>query len=175
MKRVLVIALVIILNLVFQTTFLQYIRIRGVIPNTSVILIASYALLRGRNEGAVAGLFAGVLHDIFFGASFGYYSFLGLATGYICGIFHQNFYRENYMLPFFVCTLATIIYETLIYLSEFLLNGNLSFFYSLFNIILPEAVYTAAFSLFIYRLLFNINFYLETGERHKRRLFNRRK
>lgn len=175
MKRVLIIALVIILNLVFQSTLLQYVRIRGVIPNTSVIIIASYALLRGRNEGAAAGLFAGLLHDIFFGSAFGYYGFLGLITGYICGIFHQNFYRENYVLPFFVCTLATIVYETAIYLSEFFLSGNLSFFYFLSNIILPEAVYAAAVSLFIYRLLFNINFYLETGERHKRRLFNRRK
>ena len=52
--RIFITAIFIVLNFLMQSTILHYIEIRGVIPNTTIILIVSYALLRGSTEGAIA-------------------------------------------------------------------------------------------------------------------------
>ena len=88
MRRVITLAIVLFLNLILQSTVLQHIAIIGIVPNTALIIILSMALLRGSTEGAAVGLFAGLLQDLFFGSSIGYYAFLGLVTGYIAGKFN---------------------------------------------------------------------------------------
>lgn len=171
MRRLIVTFWILIINLVIQSTILQYIQIRGVIPNTSLIIIISYALLRGDIEGAATGLFAGLLQDIFFGSSIGYYSLFGMLTGFFCGKIHKNFYRENYLNPLIICTMVAFLYGNLIYITSFFFSGELRYLFYLKNIILPETVYSSVFSLVIYRILFSVNDYLEIKEKYKRRLF----
>ena len=50
MKRAVIIFIILLFNLVFQSTVLQYFRINSVIPNTALAVIISIALLRGRLE-----------------------------------------------------------------------------------------------------------------------------
>lgn len=169
--RVFVTSIILIVNLIMQSTLLQFIKIRGVLPNTAIIIIVSYALLRGSLEGAIVGFCSGALQDIFFGVSFGYFTILGMLTGYICGKCHQDFYKENYLLPLMLCTAATFFYETIIYLTSFLFRGQLNLLYFLQTVILPETVYTSVFSIIIYRILFGINDSLESKERYKHKLF----
>lgn len=169
--RILVIALIIIINLILQSTLMQHLAIGGIIPNTAIIIIVSYSLLRGKYEGAVCGIFSGLIHDILFGNSLGYFALLGLLVGYLCGRQTQNFYRENCILPIFPCIIVVFLYSFTIYFTSFLFNGDLNFIYFLNRGILPEAVYTALLSPFIYRLLFAINDWLEYKERYKHRLF----
>ena len=66
MLNAVVTALVIIINFILQSTVLRLIEIRGVIPDTMIIITVSYALLRGQDTGAAAGFFGGLLYDIFF-------------------------------------------------------------------------------------------------------------
>ena len=47
MINAVVTAAVLIINFILQTTVLQLIEIRGVIPDTMLIIIVSYSLLRG--------------------------------------------------------------------------------------------------------------------------------
>lgn len=169
--RVVVTGLILIINLILQSTVFQSIQIRGILPNTAIIIIVSYALLRGSKEGAITGFFCGLLQDIFFGTSLGFFSCMGMVTGYYSGKAHRDFYRENYILPLLLCTLSTIVYETLVYCTSFLFRGNLNFIYYFNNLILPETVYTAVLSIIVYRILFGINEAIEQKERYKRRLF----
>lgn len=64
--RLLITALMVFINFILQTTLLQMFAIRGVLPNTALIIAVSYALLRGSREGAFVGIGAGLLQDIFF-------------------------------------------------------------------------------------------------------------
>lgn len=171
MKRIIIVAVILLLNICLQTTLLQAIQVRGVLPNTAVVIIVSYSLLRGSTEGAVVGFFSGLLYDLLFGNSFGFYACLGLVCGFLSGKAHKNFYRENYILPLAICTCAAFFYETTIYFTGFFLRGNLDLLFFIRNLILPTAVYTAIFSIPLYRILFGINEYLEEKERYRRRLF----
>ncbi len=169
--RILITSFILIINLVLQSTLFQGFAIRGILPNTAIIIIVSFALLRGSFEGAMIGFFSGLLQDLFFGTTLGYFSLLGLCCGYFVGIAHRDFYRENYLIPLTLCAVVTFVYELLIYLSSFLFRGNLNFFYYLNNLMLPETVYTSVLSILIYRLLYGINEFIEGKERYKRKLF----
>jgi len=171
LRRVIITFIILVLNLVFQSSVLPHFEIRGIIPNTSLIIIMSYALLRGSFEGAITGFAAGLLQDIFFGNSLCYYAFLGMLTGYFCGKFHHGFFRENYATPVLFSIITVIAYETVVYITRFLFTGNLHYLYFLINLILPEAVYTAVLTFAVYRLLFFINENMENKEKYKRKLF----
>ncbi len=146
--RIFITAIFIVLNFLMQSTILHYIEIRGVIPNTTIILIVSYALLRGSTEGAIVGFFSGLLQDIFFGTSLGYFTLFNTITGYLFG-------RGNHNL----------------YLTSFLFRGQLNFLYILSHTLLPEAVYSCIFTIPLYRVLFGTNEWLELKEKYKHRLF----
>lgn len=169
--RILITGLFVLINFILQSTLLQTIQIRGVLPNTAVILIVSYALLRGSTEGSMVGLFAGILQDIFFGCGLGYFALLGMATGYLAGRSNHNFYRENYIMPIMLCAVSVVIYETVIFVTGFLFRGQLNYLYFFGRMILPEAVYTAVLTVVIYRILFAVNEWLELKEKYKYRFF----
>lgn len=171
MKRIVITGIILFINLILQSTLFHLFKIRGIMPNTAIIIIVSYSLLRGSVAGAVVGFFAGLLQDMFFGNTIGFYSLLGMLSGYFAGKVHQDFYRENYIMPLVLCALVTVFYETVVYISGFLFSGKLNYFFYFSRLILPEAVYTSVVSIAIYRILFSINEYLEENEKHRRKLF----
>lgn len=171
MLNVIVTAVVIIVNFIIQSTVLQLFEIRGVIPDTMMIIIVSYALLRGKTDGAMVGFFAGALYDVFFGSSLGFYALLGMIVGYLCGLSHRNFYRENYILPVTFSVLANIAVGLVIYVTGFLLKNNYDILYFLINVIIPQSVYTGIAALLVYRILYSINNKVEKKEKEQRRLF----
>ena len=171
MLNAVVAALVLIVNFIFQSTLLQLVEIRGVIPDTMIIIIVSYALLRGQNTGMAVGFAAGLIYDIFFGNSLGFYALVGLLTGLICGTSSKTFYRENYVMPVLLSFLANCIIGMAVYVTSFLFKNDYNVFYYAFNVVLPQAVYTGAAAVLIYKALYKINKKVEKKEREKRRVF----
>lgn len=163
--------LLIIANFILQTTFLQYIEIIGVKPNTMVILIVSFSFIRGQLDGAIIGFFGGLLIDIFFGTFLGINAFVGFTTGYLSGIFNDNFYQKNTIIPFILTLCFTFFYEILFYIINILLKGYPNIFYFTVKIILPEAIYTSLISIIIYKLLYYLNKILSKTDRSKRRFY----
>ena len=109
--RIPVTALIIFVNFILQTTLFPLLAIQGIFPNTALIIVTSYALLRGSKEGAVIGGCTGLLMDIFFSTMIGFYTVLYLAIGLLFGRSQKNFYRENYLLPVIFCAISTVLYQ----------------------------------------------------------------
>ena len=169
--RIPVTALIIFVNFILQTTIFPLLAIRGIFPNTGLIIVTSYALLRGSKAGAIVGGFTGLLMDIFFSKMIGFYTILYLVIGLLFGRSQKTFYRENYLLPVIFCTVSTIIYQAVLYITGFMLRGEGNILYFLFSILVPELVYTAIVTIIVYRILFGINEWLELKEKYKYRLF----
>ena len=166
--RILITFIIVIFNIVFESTFLHAIQIRGILPNTTLIIIVSFALLRGKYEGAFTGFLCGLLHDIFFGRTKFYFALIGLLMGYIVGKANKNFFRESYVISSIVTAISTIIFNIIIYITNFMLDGEIGFLNYFIYILLPETVYTTIFSLRGYRILYSINEMLESKEQRKR-------
>ena len=168
MLRVLVMAVILLANTVLQASAFPYIEILSVKPNTAILIIVSYAVLRNDIEGAIVGFFAGLLQDMFFGDYLGLYAFLGMCTGYLCGKPFKNFFKENYIPPLLLCAASLFAYEFAVYVFRFLLQGKIDIWFYFRTIILPEAIYSIILSLPIYRLLYSLNKCLEAHTRKKR-------
>lgn len=174
MARILVMVILAILNYVLQSTLFPHIAIMGVTPDTALVLIVSYAILRGDIEGAVFGLFVGLVQDVSSGMFIGIFALLGFITGYICGKPFRDFFKDNYFLPFFIVAIAAFMYQIALYITTIMLAGHLDFAHYLRTIILPGTVYTASLSIPLYILLHFINARIERHEEIMRSWFDKR-
>ena len=164
-------AAVLILNFSLQSTLFQYIEILGVRPNTALIIIISYSILRGDVEGAILGLFAGLLTDIYFNSYIGLYALMCMLIGYFCGKPFRNFFRENFFLPLSLTALCSVLYQFIVYVVNFLFLAQLNLPFYFRTIILPGSVYTLILSVPIYSFLYWVNIKLENAEKNNRKLF----
>ena len=164
-------AVVILVNYVSQTSVWPQVAILGVIPETALILIVSYGILRGDIEGAIFGFSAGLLQDIFSGGPIGMFALIGFLVGYASGKPFRDFFKDNYFLPFFIVLAAVIVQQFVIYVSSFLFLGYLNLPLFARTIILPTTIYTIALSIPLYSLLHFINARVERWESERRNLF----
>lgn len=146
------------------------IRIRGISPNFNIMMIVAFALLRGSKEGSIIGFFAGLVMDMFFSTSRGYLAIIGALMGYFCGKFNKDFYRENFILPFILTLISTVIYGFVQSL-PFLLRGKTNYLYFIRNIIVPETIYTVVLSIVVYQLIYMANEKIEQNEKSNRKIF----
>ena len=171
MMRVGCIAVLILINYVLQSTVLVRFSILGVNPDTAIILIVSYGILRGDVEGAIFGFFSGLTHDIFGGHFVGLHAMLGMLTGFVAGKPFKDYFKDNYFLPFMIVVAATLSYQVLIFFTSFLIRGRLEFWFYFTTIILPKTIYTASIALPLYSLMFVINSRIEDYEHNRRNFF----
>jgi rod shape-determining protein MreD len=164
-------AFILNMNFVLQTTLFQYIEILGVKPDTALILIVGYGILRGDVEGAIAGFFSGLLQDIYYGPCIGLYAMVEMLLGYFAGKPFKDFYKENALLPLPLVAGASLIRQFAVYFTSFLFRGKVDFAYYLKAIILPASVYTLALAIPFYSLVYWVNRMLEEAEKLNRKLF----
>ena len=166
-----IMGLIILINYVFQTSVWPQISILGVTPDTALIFIVGYGILRGDVEGAIFGFSAGLLQDIFSGGPIGMFALLGFLIGYVSGKPFRDFFKDNYILPFFIVLGAILAQQFIIYFSSFLFRGYLNLPQFAWTIILPTTIYTASLSIPLYSLLHFINGRIERWESDRRNLF----
>ncbi|MDA3733654.1 rod shape-determining protein MreD [Niameybacter massiliensis] len=168
--RIVVIGMLLILTHILEMTLFDTIRIGAVAPNFMVMIIVSFALLRGSKEGAIIGAGAGLLYDVTFGMFLGQQAIPYFLVGYICGKFNKNFYRENFIMPFF-CTLFSSFFVSLVSVLIYIMRGKVNLFFFLKTLAIPEVIYTVTLSLVFYQLIYLINEKLEIREKKTRNIF----
>lgn len=169
--RILCMSALIIINFILQSTVFVRFAILGVNPDTAIIFIVSYGILRGDVEGAIFGFFTGLTHDLFGGHFIGLYAMLGLLTGFVAGKPFKDYFKDNYFLPFMIVVGATLSYQILIFFTIFLIYGRLDFWFYFTTIIFPKTIYTASLAIPLYSLMFVINSRLEDFEFNRRNFF----
>ncbi len=164
MLRVVLVGFMIIISYVLQTTILQEVGI--VSPNLMMILVCSYALLRGRKEGLIVGFIAGFVLDLFYGyyEVVGINAFLFMVIGMLVGFFHDYLYLEDILIPIIAVGVCDISYNFIYYVITFMLRNRLDIMTYVKMIIIPEFIFTIFLTVFIYRLLMFVNKKIEAFE-----------
>ena len=164
MKRFIITAFLIFICFLLQCTLFQALAFGGIVPNLLIVLTASFGFMRGEKTGLLIGFFCGLLVDIFFGNSIGFYSLLYMYIGYMNGKFSTIFYPQDIKLPIMLILGSDCVYGLTCYLILFLLRSRFDFGYYFMHIILPEIVYTIVVTIFLYPLILWINTRLEHSE-----------
>ncbi len=168
--RIFVFTVIALFNIIFQSTILNYFPILNTLPNTSFVLVVIYTILRNE-EGITFAFFIGLLQSIVLGTSLGFYSLLYMGTAFIVGKTFIDFYTKN-ILPAVIDTFfLTLLYQMVLYITVFLLQGNSNLNYYFFNIMITESVYNVLVVFIIYYPLYFINKSVEKYEKPKRKVF----
>lgn len=165
MKRKIVIAIIIIICFVLQSTMFKALSIASISPNLLIIVTSSFGFMRGKKEGLLVGFFSGFLIDLFYGGMLGFYAMIYMYLGYINGLFHKIFFPEDIKLPMILITASDFACNLLVYFFQFLLRRRFAFDYYMIHIIIPELVYTIVITVFLYFILLKINQKLEFSEK----------
>lgn len=166
MLRIILVGILVIISYVFQTTFSMKMSFGVASPNIIMILVCSYALLRGKKEGLLVGFFSGLLVDLFFGyyEVIGINAFLYMMIGYVVGIFHDIWYLQDILIPVTAVAICDFAYNFIYYVITFLLRNRLDLVHYIKKIVFPEIIYTVFLTVFIYRILMIGNRALEKFE-----------
>jgi rod shape-determining protein MreD len=163
--RTLIFTILILLNFTLQSTVFSYIELFSVAPNTALIIVVSYAMLRGDVEGALVGFLAGLLIDVFFGGPLGLFALMYAVTGFLCAKPFRDFIRENYLLPIVLVIAASLALESVSFGVLYALRGNAEYMYYLRTRIIPLTIYTVLLCVPIYALVYKVNKILEKRQR----------
>ena len=161
MKRKIIVALMILISFLLQSTVFKALAIGSISPNLLVVLTSSFGFMRGKKEGLWVGFFCGLLEDIFYGRLLGMHAVMYMYIGYANGYFNRIFYGEDIKLPIFLISVSELAYGLGTYAVMFLMRSRFAFFYYLTRIILPELVYTVILTLVFYRIIYSVNRNLE--------------
>ncbi|MBS6395534.1 MAG: rod shape-determining protein MreD [Clostridiales bacterium] len=161
MKRKIIIALIIMVSFLLQSTVFKTFSIGSISPNLMIIVTSSFGFMRGKKEGLWVGFFCGLLEDIFYGRLLGMHAMMYMYIGYANGYFNHIFYGEDIKLPISLISLSELVYGLGTYAIMFVMRSRFAFPYYMARIILPELVYTIIMTLVFYRLIYNINRRLE--------------
>ncbi|MCL2364010.1 MAG: rod shape-determining protein MreD [Defluviitaleaceae bacterium] len=171
MLRIFLLAMLLLANFIAQTTLWPELAILGVVPDTAVILIVSYGMLRGEIEGAIFGLAVGLVADIFTGVHVGTYALMGFVMGYVSGKPFKDYFKDNFFLPFFVVMVMMVLSQLLAYMVHIVFVGRLEFWFFVHAVALPTMVYTAALAIPLYSFLHYCNNKVEAYEEKRRAFF----
>ena len=92
-------ALIVLLAVVVQVSFLSYLSILGATPDALPAVIAVIGLLGGAVTGAVAGFATGLLVDSLLLQTLGVSSLVLLSVGYLAGRYREQFEIDSPMAP----------------------------------------------------------------------------
>lgn len=153
MKKLIVSFLLVILAYLLQTTLMPGISLANVCPNIVLIIVVYIGYINGRTFGLFMGLISGLLYDFQFGTIIGLYGLIYMFIGYLSGICHKIYFREDYTLPVVLVTINSFLFGFSVYITGFLLRGKLNFDFYFSKVILPEVVYTVLLSIIIYKII----------------------
>ena len=165
MYRKAVMVLLILIVYLIQSTMIRILPMGGVAPNLLIILTSCFGFMRGKKDGMFVGFLSGIIIDVLFGNLIGFYALIYMIIGYLNGFFASICYPEDIKLPVALITSSELVYCFLVYVFRFLIQGKIRFGYYFLHIILPEIVYTIFVTIIIYKIILNINEWLEDVER----------
>ena len=150
---ILILALVILVNLLLQSTIFPYMSIFGVVPNTALLIVMSIALLRGKYYGGFTGIIMGLLQDVIFSSVIGINAFIYFFAGYLIGMAENKLSRDNMFIPILFSIIGTIYYNFAYYTFMFFLSRNIPFLSFSKYIMLIEILYNIVLAIPIYLVL----------------------
>ena len=94
-----------------QSTVMSRITIVGVHPDLMLMVVTSWSLLRGTQEGMLWALSGGVSMDLLSGARFGLHSLALLIVSFATGFGERAIFRFEILTPVLVIPVATLGYQ----------------------------------------------------------------
>ncbi len=166
-RRFGLLAIALLVAAVFQSTLGSKLTLFSARPDLVLLLVVTYSVSRGGEEGLIGGLIGGLLVDLLSAIPFGTATvgmgLIGLATG----LGEANIYRANIVIPLVAVFLATVVYHSIIMLTLQAVGWSVDWISTLALQTVPSAVFNAVLAPLAFTMVKKIG-PSEEGEEHMR-------
>jgi rod shape-determining protein MreD len=153
MKKINIMAAIVVINFIFQTSLYNFLDIFGVIPNISLIFVVIFAMMTNGIIGGSIGILTGFLFDIMLYDVFGVYTLIYFIIGAVIGSFSEDVNRENYSLYSLATFLSTIFMHISLYILLFFLKYNIENAGYIFKNIILEVILNTFISILVLKFI----------------------
>ncbi|MFA9422152.1 MAG: rod shape-determining protein MreD [Sedimentibacter sp.] len=153
MKKNGIIAAIVVVNFIFQTSLYNFFGLFGTIPNISLILVVVFAMMSNGIVGGVIGIVTGILYDSMMYNVFGIYTLMYFLIGAVVGTYSKNMLRENYLAYCLVTAISTIVMHISLYLILFFLRYRVVNVSNIIGSIFLEIIYNTILVVFVLRFI----------------------
>ncbi|NLY73703.1 MAG: rod shape-determining protein MreD [Firmicutes bacterium] len=159
--RILLLSVGAILGVALQATWLAGVNLPGrIIPDLILIMVISYGLLRGPDEGLFFGLAAGLFLDLVAGGAIGVQTLSKTIAGFSAGLLEKTIFKDNLLVPVIAVFVGTLLFESLNVLMYLSFGGNYNYWLLLISAIIPLAFYNAVLAPLVYRLFLKMESFI---------------
>ncbi|HHY82625.1 MAG TPA: rod shape-determining protein MreD [Clostridiales bacterium] len=148
-----VIAAILLLNIIIQSTLLPFLQIVGTQPDTLIMLVTGFSLLDGSGIGMTIGLAGGLIQDIMYGGSVGLNAIHYMLIGYLIGLVHDKIFVDKLIVPVFFVFCSSVLRGLMMMGYLYFTRAEVPLNFGFTLVILPEALYTAAVMPLVFYLL----------------------
>ena len=130
-------------------------------PNLFVIFILFIGLFGNKTMGTIYGLVIGLFLDLLIGAKVGI-NCIGLGLiGLLATIFDKNFSKDSRMTIMVMVMAATIIFEILVYILNYIITPINIELVNFIKILAIEVIYNVILTIIVYPLIQKAGYYIE--------------
>lgn len=144
-----------------QSNFFMWFNIAGIKPNLLVILVLFIGLFANRTMGIAYGTGIGIVIDILVGHVIGIYAVTLGIIGFLAAVFDKNFSKDSRITIIFMVAGATIIFEILNYLLNYMFLGNNIEIINFIYILVIEILFNIILTIILYSLIQKFGYYIE--------------
>ena len=114
LRAIIVYAAYIVVLSQLQVTLPEWFNFSGSRPDLTLVLVILSGYLFGRMDGALVGLAAGFMRDMFAGRALGLGMLLLLYAGLLAALLLRQSFRRNILLSLFQVVWITVLYELVV-------------------------------------------------------------
>ncbi len=130
-----------------------YIKIGDIMPDLLFVFVLCYAVLKNSiNSTITISAICGALADCLCGRIFGTYFAIFLLSGVLIWFIRQSIFKNSILISIILIFAFCVLGKSMYFVANISVLKDAGYLYSLFRIILPEAVYNT----FVSALMFPI-------------------
>jgi rod shape-determining protein MreD len=149
----LILAVIISLGLVFQSSLLPFLEVRGVKPDLLLVMLVGMGFCGGNPLSIFTGLIMGLLADILYGQVLGLQALQYMLIGFGAGLFYNKISYAKLLYPMMLTVGACLIKNILLYFYLFFSQTDVSAGAFIGQVVFPEMGYTLILAYPIYFLM----------------------
>jgi len=151
LKKISILAGLILLFALLDNTFVPFFAIYGYYPSLLLSFLICYSIVSGSWEGVWLALAAGILQDIYFQDVFGVNVLANLIVALLAGQFGKNLFKEKKTIPIISTLFFSFIKGLLVFVILYLVKVRFSF-----DKVLYSSIYTFMISIFMYPRVYSL-------------------
>lgn len=143
MRKNILWVVVVVAAALIQTTWLDAIRLQGVLPDLTLLLVLYFAIFHGEERAMFTGLLAGLYQDVAGNSLLGHHVVCNVVIGYAAARLVHRLITEHPAVKVGVVLCAGVVHGTLYTFIQYVLTPDMSALHTIFSTVLPGAFYTA--------------------------------